>query len=169
MFQRRFAKIDTCSPDQTLTVLKMLKHFGGGVVGGVTLSSFVESIVSTKEKNSFQRTCKPLVSYLVRILPAVESVCNAGYLVVAYSITKLNWSVFCQGYYDSSDDGVMDEDGFVSIMARTDDVINVAGHRISTKALEEVKLKPRMIKPSLFFTQNVGSANVSTSNTMMEK
>lgn len=41
------------------------------------------------------------------------------------------------GYYDSSDDGVMDEDGFVSIMARSDDVINVAGHRISTKALEE--------------------------------
>lgn len=41
------------------------------------------------------------------------------------------------GYYDTSDDGVMDEDGFVSIMARTDDVINVAGHRISTKSLEE--------------------------------
>ena len=49
-------------------------------------------------------------------------------------------SKFCQGYYDSSDDGVMDDDGFVSIMARTDDVINVAGHRISTKALEEVKM-----------------------------
>ena len=46
--------------------------------------------------------------------------------------------IFAQGYYDSSDDGVMDEDGFVSIMARSDDVINVAGHRISTKALEEV-------------------------------
>lgn len=46
--------------------------------------------------------------------------------------------IFFQGYYDSSDDGVMDEDGFVSIMARSDDVINVAGHRISTKALEEV-------------------------------
>lgn len=41
------------------------------------------------------------------------------------------------GYYDSSDDGVMDDGGFVSIMARTDDVINVAGHRISTKSLEE--------------------------------
>lgn len=41
------------------------------------------------------------------------------------------------GYYDSGDDGVMDEDGFVSIMARSDDVINVAGHRLSTKALEE--------------------------------
>ena len=47
--------------------------------------------------------------------------------------------VFFEGYYDTSDDGVMDEDGFVSIMARTDDVINVAGHRISTKALEEVR------------------------------
>lgn len=33
----------------------------------------------------------------------------------------------------------MDDGGFVSIMARTDDVINVAGHRISTKSLEEVK------------------------------
>ena len=33
----------------------------------------------------------------------------------------------------------MDADGFVTIMARTDDVINVAGHRISTKALEEVR------------------------------
>ena len=32
----------------------------------------------------------------------------------------------------------MDDDGFVSIMARSDDVINVSGHRISTKALEEV-------------------------------
>jgi len=41
------------------------------------------------------------------------------------------------GYYDSGDDGVMDGDGFLSIMARSDDVINVAGHRISTKALEE--------------------------------
>ena len=36
---------------------------------------------------------------------------------------------------------MMDEDGFVSIMARTDDVINVAGHRISTKSLEEVQFK----------------------------
>ena len=35
----------------------------------------------------------------------------------------------------------MDEEGFVSIMARSDDVINVAGHRISTKALEEVRGK----------------------------
>ncbi|MVA96228.1 AMP-binding protein [Nitratireductor sp. CAU 1489] len=42
------------------------------------------------------------------------------------------------GYYATSDAGVMDEDGYVHIMARTDDVINVAGHRLSTGAMEEV-------------------------------
>ena len=42
------------------------------------------------------------------------------------------------GYYETGDAGVMDEDGYVSIMARTDDVINVAGHRLSTGAMEEV-------------------------------
>ncbi|MCU9850482.1 propionyl-CoA synthetase [Defluviimonas sp. WL0024] len=42
------------------------------------------------------------------------------------------------GYYETGDAGIMDEDGYVSIMARTDDVINVAGHRLSTGAMEEV-------------------------------
>jgi propionyl-CoA synthetase len=42
------------------------------------------------------------------------------------------------GYYETGDAGVMDEDGYVYIMARTDDVINVAGHRLSTGAMEEV-------------------------------
>ncbi|MEC3863009.1 propionate-CoA ligase PrpE [Mesobacterium sp. TK19101] len=42
------------------------------------------------------------------------------------------------GYYETGDAGMMDEDGYVSIMARTDDVINVAGHRLSTGAMEEV-------------------------------
>jgi len=41
------------------------------------------------------------------------------------------------GYYDTADAGLLDEDGYVYIMARTDDVINVAGHRLSTGALEE--------------------------------
>jgi propionyl-CoA synthetase len=34
--------------------------------------------------------------------------------------------------------GMIDEDGYLYIMARTDDVINVAGHRLSTGAMEEV-------------------------------
>ena len=42
------------------------------------------------------------------------------------------------GYYESGDAGYIDEDGYVFVMARTDDVINVAGHRLSTGALEEV-------------------------------
>jgi propionyl-CoA synthetase len=38
------------------------------------------------------------------------------------------------------DAGFMDEEGYISVMARTDDVINVAGHRLSTGQLEEVKI-----------------------------
>ena len=43
-----------------------------------------------------------------------------------------------QGYYQTSDAGMIDDDGYLYVMARTDDVINVAGHRLSTGALEEV-------------------------------
>ena len=42
------------------------------------------------------------------------------------------------GYYKSGDAGFIDEDGYVSVMTRVDDVINVAGHRLSTGQIEEV-------------------------------
>ncbi|MGI9463938.1 MAG: AMP-binding enzyme, partial [Aestuariivirgaceae bacterium] len=42
------------------------------------------------------------------------------------------------GYYETADAGYMDEDGYLYIMARTDDIINVAGHRLSTGGMEEV-------------------------------
>ncbi len=42
------------------------------------------------------------------------------------------------GYYETGDAGMIDEDGYLYIMARTDDVINVAGHRLSTGAMEEI-------------------------------
>jgi propionyl-CoA synthetase len=42
------------------------------------------------------------------------------------------------GYYQTSDAGFIDEDGYIYVMARTDDIINVAGHRLSTGAMEEV-------------------------------
>ena len=42
------------------------------------------------------------------------------------------------GFYETGDAGMIDEDGYLYIMARTDDVINVAGHRLSTGAMEEV-------------------------------
>ena len=42
------------------------------------------------------------------------------------------------GYYKTADAGYQDEDGYLYIMSRTDDIINVAGHRLSTGLLEEV-------------------------------
>lgn len=42
------------------------------------------------------------------------------------------------GYYCSGDGGYIDEDGYLFVMGRTDDVINVAGHRLSTGEIEEV-------------------------------
>ncbi|MCG2720858.1 MAG: propionyl-CoA synthetase [Thermodesulfovibrionales bacterium] len=45
------------------------------------------------------------------------------------------------GYYFTSDGGHMDEEGYVFIMGRVDDVINVAGHRLSTGSMEEVVAK----------------------------
>jgi propionyl-CoA synthetase len=42
------------------------------------------------------------------------------------------------GYYQTADAGYLDEQGYVFVMSRTDDILNVAGHRLSTGALEEV-------------------------------
>jgi propionyl-CoA synthetase len=47
------------------------------------------------------------------------------------------------GYYTTFDAGFRDEDGYVYVMARTDDVINVAGHRLSTGQMEEVVARHR--------------------------
>lgn len=53
---------------------------------------------------------------------------------------KLYFTKF-PGYYDTMDSGFLDEEGFVYIMSRSDDVINVAGHRLSAGALEESVLQ----------------------------
>ena len=42
------------------------------------------------------------------------------------------------GYYKTADAGMIDEEGYIYVMSRTDDIINVAGHRLSTGAMEEV-------------------------------
>src|SRR5262249_13733610 len=42
------------------------------------------------------------------------------------------------GYYKTADAGFKDEDGYIFVMGRTDDIINVAGHRLSTGGMEEV-------------------------------
>ena len=42
------------------------------------------------------------------------------------------------GYYQTADAGFIDDDGYIQVMTRTDDIINVAGHRLSTGGIEEV-------------------------------
>jgi propionyl-CoA synthetase len=42
------------------------------------------------------------------------------------------------GHYKTADAGFIDDDGYVYVMGRTDDIINVAGHRLSTGGMEEV-------------------------------
>jgi propionyl-CoA synthetase len=42
------------------------------------------------------------------------------------------------GFYETGDAGFIDEDGYIHVMSRTDDIINVAGHRLSTGGMEEV-------------------------------
>lgn len=45
------------------------------------------------------------------------------------------------GYYETGDAGFVDEDGYVFMMGRTDDIINTAGHRLSTGTMEEILLE----------------------------
>ena len=51
---------------------------------------------------------------------------------------KDNYMTTYPGYYQTYDAGHIDEDGYVWIMSRTDDIINVAGHRLSTGSMEEI-------------------------------
>lgn len=48
---------------------------------------------------------------------------------------------FLKSYYDTMDAGSVTDDGYICVMSRADDVINVAGHRISGGALEEAILE----------------------------
>ena len=60
-------------------------------------------------------------------------------IIDVFNILKiLSFSfLYSQGYYDTMDAGYMDEDEYLYVMSRVDDVINVAGHRISAGAIEE--------------------------------
>ena len=58
---------------------------------------------------------------------------------------KENYLATYPGYFTTGDGGYIDEDGYVFIMGRVDDVINVAGHRLSTGEMEEVVGKHPMV------------------------
>ncbi|MBN1634900.1 MAG: AMP-binding protein, partial [Deltaproteobacteria bacterium] len=83
---------------------------------------------------------------------------NDGYVVVKLplppgclptlwndDIRFLEYVTEIEGYYVTGDGGYIDEDGYLFIMGRMDDVINVAGHRLSTGAMEEIVAKHKDI------------------------
>jgi len=98
---------------------------------------------------------KPVPGYDIRVLDAsggevpagetgnivVKLPLPPGYFTSLYNndadFVKTYFSAY-PGYYLTSDAGFIDEDGYLSIMGRTDDIINIAGHRLSTGAMEEV-------------------------------
>ncbi|MGX9979814.1 propionyl-CoA synthetase [Methylobacterium fujisawaense] len=51
---------------------------------------------------------------------------------------RMSYLTTFPGFYDTSDAGVLDSDGYVTVLGRTDDIINVAGHRLSTGGMEAV-------------------------------
>jgi len=107
------------------------------------------------EKTKYGSACKPVPGYDVRILKSdgKEAKPNEmGDVVVKLPLPpgtfptlwnadqryKETYMSNYPGYYQTYDAGHIDEDGYVWIMSRTDDIINVAGHRLSTGAMEEV-------------------------------
>ncbi|KAI8099219.1 uncharacterized protein BX664DRAFT_272334 [Halteromyces radiatus] len=51
------------------------------------------------------------------------------------------------GYYDTGDAGMIDEEGYIHVMSRTDDIINVAGHRLSTGSVEQIIMShPKVVE-----------------------
>ena len=97
----------------------------------------------------------PMPGYNVQVLDKVGEICKPGetgniviHLPLPPSCLPTLWndderfkkSYLSQypGYYLTGDEGIKDEDGYIFVMGRTDDVINVAGHRLSTGEMEEL-------------------------------
>ncbi|XP_037951461.1 acyl-CoA synthetase short-chain family member 3, mitochondrial-like [Teleopsis dalmanni] len=100
----------------------------------------------------------PLVGYNIKIVEADGSECEPlklGRIVIKLPLPPGNMSTLYRndelfkrlyfqkypGYYDTMDAGYKDENGYIFVTARDDDVINVAGHRISTSSLEDAVLR----------------------------
>ncbi len=107
------------------------------------------------QKTKYGSACMPVPGYAVKVLKADKSeskVNEMGDIVVKLPLPpgtfptlwnaderyKKTYMSNYEGYYQTYDAGHIDEDGYVWIMSRTDDIINVAGHRLSTGAIEEV-------------------------------
>jgi len=97
----------------------------------------------------------PMPGYNVQVLDEVGEICKPGgigNIVIHLPLPpsclptlwndderfKLSYLSQYPGYYLTGDEGIKDEDGYIFVMGRTDDVINVAGHRLSTGEMEEL-------------------------------
>ena len=84
--------------------------------------------------------CKPVASGEVGALCSKLPMPPGSMLTLWNAPERFVESYFTEfpGYYKTADAGFIDEDGYVFVMSRTDDIINVAGHRLSTGGMEEV-------------------------------
>ncbi len=107
------------------------------------------------QKTKYGSACKAVPGYDVKIIKPDQTLAGPnemGDIVVKLPLPpgtfptlwnadkryKENYMTNYEGYYQTYDAGHIDEDGYIWIMSRTDDIINVAGHRLSTGAIEEV-------------------------------
>jgi propionyl-CoA synthetase len=89
--------------------------------------------VLSEDKIEVERGSLGAISIKLPLPPgSLPTLWNADERYIASYLTSF------PGYYETGDAGYQDEDGYLYIMSRTDDVINVAGHRLSTGAMEEV-------------------------------
>ena len=106
-------------------------------------------------KTKYGSACKAVPGYDVKIIKSDQTIAKPnemGDIVVKLPLPpgtfptlwnaderyQDNYMSNYKGYYQTYDAGHIDEDGYIWIMSRTDDIINVAGHRLSTGAIEEV-------------------------------
>ncbi len=106
-------------------------------------------------KTKYGSACKAVPGYEVKIIKPDQSLAKPnemGDIVVKLPLPpgtfptlwnadkryEENYMTNYKGYYQTYDAGHIDDDGYIWIMSRTDDIINVAGHRLSTGAIEEV-------------------------------
>ena len=107
------------------------------------------------QKTKYGSACKAVPGYDIKVIKSDKNLAKPnemGDIVVKLPLPpgtfptlwnakkryKENYMSNYDGYYQTYDAGHIDEDGYVWIMSRTDDIINVAGHRLSTGAIEEV-------------------------------
>ena len=106
-------------------------------------------------KTKYGSACKAVPGYDVKVIKSDQTIAKPnemGDIVVKLPLPpgtfptlwnadkryEDNYMSNYKGYYQTYDAGHIDEDGYIWIMSRTDDIINVAGHRLSTGAIEEV-------------------------------